>query len=185
MNDKSFILDYLEDAVTSFQKMRSQAESAIEQVSDNDFFTALDSEANSVAHLMKHIAGNARSRFVDFLTSDGEKPNRDRESEFKIEAHESRQELTAAWIAGWQNLFDTLKSLEPRHFKDSVYIRNEPHSIMQAMNRQMTHYAYHVGQIVFIAKHHAGSDWQTLSIRRGESDSFNEMMRGKNAADRE
>ncbi|MBT5872179.1 MAG: DUF1572 family protein [Candidatus Latescibacteria bacterium] len=184
MNYNNFLLDYLEDAVTSFQKMKSQAESAIVQVSDRDFFVPLDFDANSVAHLMKHMAGNARSRWVDFLTSDGEKPNRNRDSEFKIEAHESREEITAAWETGWQILFDTLRRIEPHNFNDSVYIRNETHSIMQAINRQLTHYAYHVGQIVFIAKHHSGSDWHTLSIPRDESESFNEMMRGKNAANR-
>lgn len=155
------------------------AEGAVAQVSDAELFHQLDPEANSIAVIMKHISGNQRSRFTDFLTTDGEKPNRHRDTEFEITARPSREELMRTWEEGWRIVFDTLDSLRPEDFSKTVTIRGEPHNILQALNRANAHYAYHVGQIVLLAKHLRGAEWKTLSIARGQSTQFEKKAIGK------
>lgn len=167
---------YLKDAVLQFRKMKELADRAVAQVADEHLFVALDEEANSIAVIMKHIAGNLRSRWTDFLTSDGEKPDRHRDSEFIVEEKDTKEELLARWEAGWRCLFDALAPLGPDDLNRTVLIRSEPHTVVQAINRQLTHYAYHIGQIVFLAKHFASSRWQSLSIPRGKSEEFNAII---------
>jgi hypothetical protein len=130
----------------------------------------LDAEANSLAVIMKHMAGNMRSRWRDFLTSDGEKPDRHRDLEFEILSHEDRAEIFRQWEEGWQYLFGALEPLTTEDLGRSVTIRGEPHSVSQAIVRQLAHYAEHAGQIVFLAKHLRSSEWQSLSIPRGKSE---------------
>src|SRR5438552_2692974 len=137
---------YLEDAILQFRKQKGLADKAIAQITTEDFFAVLDAESNSIAIIVKHVAGNLRSRWMDFLTSDGEKPDRNRESEFVIEGGETKESLLAHWEAGWRYLFDALTPLTPEDLDRTVLIRGEPHTVVQAINRQLTHYAYHVGQ---------------------------------------
>jgi hypothetical protein len=157
---------YLDDVIAQFRKMRKLAEEAIAQVSDDDLLVSLDREANSLAVIMKHMAGNLRSRFTDFLTTDGEKPDRNRDGEFEIEGRPRRAAIMADWESGWACLFETLGTLTPDALLREVYIRGEAHSVLQALNRQLTHHAYHVGQIVFLAKHLRSAEWKTLSLPR-------------------
>jgi hypothetical protein len=151
------------------------AERAIEQVSDEEFFFLIDAEANSIALIVKHIAGNLRSRWTDFLTTDGEKPDRDRDSEFE-RAGDTRGSLMKFWESSWQVLFDNVEPLSSEDLSRTVSIRGEPHTVIEAINRQLTHYAYHVGQIVFLAKHLRSADWKTLSIPKKRSAEFNKSM---------
>ena len=167
---------YLADALKIFRSNKRLAERAMEQLSDAEFFTAIDAEANSVAVVVKHLAGNMRSRWTDFLTSDGEKPGRDRDSEFVIDAETSRADVLRWWEDGWRVVFGAIEPLRPEDLMRSVPIRGEPHTVVEAINRQLAHYAQHVGQIVFLAKHLRSSDWQTLSIARGASAKFNASM---------
>ena len=166
---------YLEDAVKVFRTQKKLADGAAAQVSDEEFFRAIDPESNSVALLMKHMAGNMLSRWTDFLTTDGEKPDRRRDSEFVVEG-EDRAAVLTLWEAGWRTLFDTLASLKGVDPLRTVAIRGEPHTVVMAVNRQLSHYGQHTGQIVFLAKHLRSSEWKTLSIPRGESETFNEKM---------
>lgn len=170
---------YLRDAIEQFQKLKALADKAIAQISEQDFFATLDEESNSIAIIVKHLAGNMRSRWTDFLSGDGEKSDRNRDAEFVIEAGETRESLLKRWEAGWQLVFKTLKQLLPEDLDRTVVIRGEPHSVLQAINRQLTHYPLHVGQIVFLAKHFATARWQSLSIPRGKSAEFNAAMRKK------
>lgn len=160
---------YLEDTLLQLKKLKGQAEKAIAQINDEQFFATLDPESNSIAIIMKHIAGNMRSRWTDFLTSDGEKPDRNRDGEFLIDSNESRSQVMAAWEDGWTRLAAAVSSLRPDDLGRRVKIRGEEHSVVEAINRQVTHYAAHIGQIVLLAKHYAGPRWQTLSIPRGKS----------------
>lgn len=152
----------------------------MEQVSDEDFFRSLDAEANSIALIVKHIAGNQRSRWHDFLTSDGEKEDRNRDTEFEL-MDETRESLMKVWEHGWQTLFDALEPLTAEGFERTITIRGEAHTICEAINRQMTHYAYHVGQITFLAKHFRSSDWKSLSVPHGRSAEFNQFLAEKKA----
>ena len=170
---------YFDEARRSLRGHKSLAEGAIAQVSDDQLFHQLDPEANSIAVVMKHISGNQRSRFTDFLTSDGEKPDRHRDTEFEMPARPSREELMRMWEDGWKILFDTLESLRPEDFSRKVTIRGEPHTIVQALNRANSHYAYHVGQIVLLAKHLRGAEWKSLSIPRGQSTEYEKKALGK------
>jgi len=163
---------YLEEIRRQLRGHKRMAESAMAQLGDKDFFTTIDPEANSIAILVKHIAGNARSRFSDFLTSDGEKPDRFRDREFEISATTSRGEVMRWWEEGWTCVFSTLDSLKPEDVLGTVTIRQEPHTVMQALNRGLAHYAQHIGQIVFLAKHLRSSEWKTLSIPRGKSEDY-------------
>ena len=150
------------------------------QVSDEEFFKAIDAEANSIAVIVKHIAGNLRSRWTDFLTSDGEKADRNRDTEFEL-MDETRESLMAFWDQSWQTLFEAIEPLKPEDFEKTVTIRGEAHTICEAINRQLTHYAYHVGQITFLAKHFRSKDWKTLSVPRGRSEEFNRFLAEKKA----
>jgi Protein of unknown function (DUF1572) len=157
---------YLDDVRLQFRKLKKLAEGAVAQVKDEELLLALDAESNSLAVIMKHMAGNLRSRFTDFLTTDGEKPDRNRDGEFEITGRPNRALIMADWESGWACLFETLDSLEPDDLLLEVTVRGEPHTVIQAIDRQMTHHAYHVGQIVFLSKHLRSSDWQTLSLPR-------------------
>ncbi len=173
--------DYLSDAVQSFRNYKKLADRAIEQVSDDEFFADIDSESNSIAVIVKHIAGNLHSRWRDFLTSDGEKPDRNRDTEFEITA-DTRESLMGAWESGWQTLFDAIEPLTEEDFARTIKIRGEPHTIVEAVNRQLTHYSYHIGQIVFLAKHLRSSDWETLSVPRNRSGEYNQHLADQQAA---
>ena len=177
---ESFISNYKSDALTSFRNYKMLAERAVEQVSDEEFFAAIDGEANSIAVLLKHIAGNLHSRWRDFLTTDGEKPDRDRDTEF-IADGDNRESLLKFWESGWQVLFDNLEPRTDQDFARTITIRGEPHSVVEAVNRQLTHYSYHIGQIVLLAKHFRSSDWKTLSVPRNRSGEFNKHLTEKQA----
>jgi Protein of unknown function (DUF1572) len=156
--------DYLEDCVLQLRKLKAQADKAIAQIDDAQFFELIDPDANSIALIMKHVAGNMLSRWTDFLTTDGEKPNRDRDSEFEMTSGDTRQAIFARWEDGWSCLLEALTALKPQDLGKTVTIRGEPHTVVQAISRQFSHYAAHVGQIVLLAKHFAGPQWQTLSM---------------------
>ena len=166
---------YLENVVGEFRGLKRLADRAAAQVSDEEFFRVIDPESNSLALIMKHMAGNMRSRWTDFLTTDGEKPDRRRDSEFLIEG-EDRRIITEKWEAGWRTLFDALAPLKAEDLMRKVLIRREPHTVVEAVNRQLTHYGEHVGQIIFLAKHLKSSEWKTLSIPRGQSEAVNKKM---------
>jgi hypothetical protein len=163
---------YLEEMKRQFRGHKRMGEAAMAQLEDRDFFVVLDAESNSVATLVKHIGGNARSRFTDFLTSDGEKPDRFRDLEFEVSEKTTREEVMRWWEQGWSQVFSTLDGLGPEDVQRTVTIRGEPHTVMQALNRSLAHYAQHIGQIVFLAKHLRSSQWQTLSIPRGKSEEY-------------
>ena len=178
---KMFIENFHKDALASFRNYKKMAERAIGQVDDQEFFHCLDAEANSIAVIVKHIAGNLRSRWTGFLTTDGEKPDRNRDSEFELVA-ETRESLMQFWEAGWKVLFDNVEPLTVEDFSKTITIRGEPHSVVEALNRQLTHYSYHVGQIVLLAKHFKSSDWKTLSVPKNKSAEFNKFLEEKQAA---
>jgi uncharacterized damage-inducible protein DinB len=169
---------YLTDVLREFRKYEKMADAALSQVPEDRWFERLDPESNNLALLMKHLAGNMRSRWTDFLTSDGEKPDRDRDSEFEDETDDVAS-IRARWDAGWACLFAALDPLTPADLSRTVTIRGEPHTVAQAIQRQLTHYAYHVGQIVLLAKHEAGPAWKTLSIARGKSRDYDVAKDGK------
>ena len=164
---------YLKDALRHFRSLKWLADKAVAQVEDKHFFILLDKEANSIALIMKHIAGNMRSRWTDFLTTDGEKPDRNRDSEFEIEQADTKENLITFWESGWRCLFDAIEPLGPDDLCRTVYIRGEPHLVVEAINRQLTHYSMHIGQIIFLAKHFASEEWKSLSIPRGKSAELN------------
>src|SRR5271167_3404523 len=170
---------YIDEVFRSLRGHKRLADGAIAQLSDEQFFATPDPESNSVAIIVKHLAGNMRSRFTDFLTSDGEKPDRNRDREFVMHDAAKREEVLRAWEQGWQLVFETLNSLHPDDLVRTVTIRGEPHSVLQAINRQVAHYAYHVGQIVFLAKHWKGAEWKTLSVAKGQSEQVNAQMAQK------
>jgi uncharacterized protein DUF1572 len=163
---------YLDEARRQFRGHKRMAENAMAQLRDEDFFITLDPESNSVAILAKHLAGNMRSRFTDFLTTDGEKPDRFRDREFELNAATTRAEVMKMWEEGWNCVFTTLEGLAPDDVMRMVRVRGEPLTVLQAINRQIAHYAQHTGQIVFLAKHLRSSEWKTLSIPRGKSEEF-------------
>ena len=163
---------YLDEIRRQMRGHKRMAENAMAQVEDADLFTLIDSESNSIAILVKHIAGNARSRFTDFLTSDGEKPDRFRDSEFEVTATTTREEVMRWWEEGWSHVFSTLDLLKPEDLSRTITIRQEPHTVLQALNRALAHYAQHIGQIVFLAKHLHSGEWKTLSIPRGKSEEY-------------
>jgi len=163
---------YLEEIKRQMRGHKRMAENAMVQLEDKDFFLAIDPEANSIAILVKHIAGNAGSRFSDFLTSDGEKPDRFRDREFEVTPQTTREEVLRWWEQGWTQVFTMLDSLKPEDLARTVTIRQEPHTVMQALNRALAHYAQHIGQIVFLAKHLRSAEWKMLSIPRGKSEEY-------------
>lgn len=170
---------YLTDSLGRFLALKSLAERAMEQVTDEEFFKSLDWDGNSIGILVKHIAGNLHSRWTDFLTSDGEKPTRNRDGEFVREAQDTRRKLMRRWTEGWDVLVRTLGGLETDDLAREVTIRGERYGVIAAINRQLAHYGYHVGQIVLLARHFRTGHWETLSIARGESEDFNQEMRAK------
>jgi hypothetical protein len=178
-----FTTSYLEDSLEIFRYYKKLAERAMDQVADQHLFTTLDAEANSIVIIVKHMAGNMRSRWTDFLTSDGEKPDRHRDSEFE-EPAPTRAALLCAWEDGWARVFGALEPLTDDDLDRTIYIRGEAHSVMQAVNRQVAHYGYHVGQIVLLAKHFAGQDWQSLTIPRRQSAEFNRRVTAGEASQR-
>jgi hypothetical protein len=160
----SFESAWLTDVRVQLEKIKTQVEAALEQVRDEELNRTIDSDANSVAVIVKHMAGNLRSRFTDFLTTDGEKPDRNRDGEFEIEGTVERAAVMADWERGWGVLFAALDGLTPSDVSRDVFIRGERHSVMQAIHRQMTHHAHHAGQILLLAKHFRGPEWRTLSL---------------------
>jgi hypothetical protein len=154
----------IDDVGVQLQKLKDQADKAIAQITADQLFATIDADANSIALIMKHVAGNMRSRWTDFLTSDGEKPDRHRDSEFEAEGRDTRESIVAAWEHAWQLTLDTIAALGPDDLEKTVQIRGQDLTVVQAINRQLAHYAEHVGQIVLLAKHYAGNRWQTLSI---------------------
>ena len=179
---KEIIENFHSDAVQSFRNYKTMAERAMEQVSDEEFFAAIDEEANSIAVIVKHLAGNLVSRWSDFLTTDGEKPTRDRDAEFEIR-DDSRESLMEFWEHGWKTLFDNIEPLTVKDFSKTVTIRGQVHTIVEAFNRQLSHYAYHIGQIVLLAKHFKSSEWKTLSIPKNRSAEFNKFLSEQKIAD--
>ena len=163
---------YLEEARRQFRGHKRLAEGAMSQLRDEDFFVTIDPESNSVAILVKHLAGNMRSRFTDFLTSDGEKPDRFRDREFELNPATTRADVMHWWEEGWSCVFAAIESLKPEDVMRTVTVRGEPHTVLQAVNRQIAHYAQHTGQIVFLAKHLRSSEWKTLSVPRGKSEDY-------------
>lgn len=177
----SVLAGYLPDAWKRLRGHRRLVEHALEQVSDEDFFRQPDPESNSIATLVKHLSGNMRSRFTDFLTTDGEKPDRDRDGEFAA-GGETRADLMRAWDSGWATVQSTIESLSPADLGRTVTIATEPHTALGAINRHLAHVAYHAGQIAYVAKHWAGARWRTLSIPKGGSAAYYEAIRRKTGA---
>lgn len=177
---KEVIETYHADVIRTFGNYKRLAERAIEQLTDEEFFRQIDPEANSIAVLVKHIAGNLHSRWRDFLTTDGEKPDRNRDAEFEL-IDETREGLMQFWETGWETLFDNIEPLTVDDLARTVTIRGEPHGIPEAFTRQLTHYASHIGQIVLLAKHYRASEWKTLSVPRNHSAEFNKFLADKQA----
>jgi hypothetical protein len=168
--------NYLDDALSIFRDYKKMAERAFAQVTDEEFFTSLDEESNSIGVIIKHLAGNMISRWTDFLTSDGEKPDRNRDMEFVVGPETTRDELIAYWERGWACVFQAIEPLQPEDLARQVHIRGKAHTVVAAINRQLTHYAQHTGQIIFLAKHLRSTEWQTLSIPRNSSAQFNDYL---------
>jgi hypothetical protein len=166
---------YLDEARRQMRGHKRMGEAAMSQLRDDDFFLTLDPESNSVAILVKHLAGNMRSRFTDFLSSDGEKPDRFRDREFEVSGAITRADVMAWWEEGWACVLTAIESLNPEDVTRTVTIRGEPHTVLQAINRQIAHYAQHIGQLVFLAKHLRSSEWKTLTIPRGKSEEFKKV----------
>jgi Protein of unknown function (DUF1572) len=165
---------YLKDSIDLFRYYKKLAERAMAQCPDGALFTVLDPESNSIAIIVKHMSGNMRSRWMDFLTTDGEKPDRNRDTEFETPP-KTRAQVLELWERGWKYVFDALEPLTDADLTRTVTIRTEPHSVMQAINRQIAHYAHHIGQILFLAKHlttKATGKWESLSVPRGQSKQF-------------
>jgi len=177
MNDPA--QHYLDDAIKTFRDYKKLAEGAFAQIGDEDFFKTLDEESNSIAVNMKHMAGNMISRWTDFLATDGEKPELDRDMEFEMLAGTTRDDVLAYWEKGWARTFAAVEPLKPEDLMRTITIRGQDHTVIQAINRQLAHYAYHVGQIVFLAKHFKSSDWQSLSLPRNKSAEFNERLQNR------
>ena len=170
-----FTTSYLKDSMDVFFYYKKLGERAMAQCPDDALFASLDAESNSIAIVVKHLAGNMRSRWTGLLTTDGEKPDRNRDTEFE-DAPKTRAALTELWERGWKYVFDALEPLGDEDLVRTITIRTEPHSVMQAINRQVAHYSYHVGQIVYLAKHLAGNKWQTLTVPKKKSADFNRKV---------
>jgi len=170
---------YLDDALQRFRDYKQLAERAFAQISDEEFFRTLDEESNSIAINMKHIAGNMISRWTDFLTTDGEKPERNRDLEFVMLPETSKNDMLAYWERGWQCVFEAVEPLKPEDLMRTIRVRGQDHTVVQAINRQLAHYAYHVGQIVFLAKHFKSGEWQSLSVPKNRSAEFNAQFQNR------
>lgn len=171
--------EFLKDCLREFEKLKRDAERALAQVSDQDLYRKLDPGTNSLAEIMKHLAGNIRSRWTDFLSSDGEKPDRDRDSEFVAGAEDRPERLRSELADSWAFLLAEFGKLGEADLDRIITIRSEPHTVRRAILRQLLHHSGHVGQMVLLAKHFAGEQWQTLSVPRGQSKEFNQLMREK------
>lgn len=174
--DESLATHYLQDSIASLRAYKKMTEKALDQLNEDEFFIMLDEEANSIAVIMKHMAGNMFSRWTNFLTTDGEKADRNRDMEFVIAPKTSKTDVIAYWEKGWQCVFDALEPLGAEDLGKKVLIRGEEHTVIQAINRQLMHYANHIGQIVFLAKHFRSSEWKSLSIPRNRSAEFNALL---------
>ena len=163
---------YLRDIVRTYKNYKSLGDKALAQAPDAHLHTELDANSNSIAVTVKHVAGNLRSRFADFLTADGEKPDRNRDGEFEMAHRASRDEIVRWWELGWATALGSIEALTPADLDRTVYIRQEPFAVVEALNRSITHTAYHVGQLVYLARHFAGSNWTSLSIPKGMSSQF-------------
>jgi uncharacterized damage-inducible protein DinB len=170
--------EYLRSVKISFEKYKAMCEKTFEQLDENNFHFTIDENTNSIAVIMQHISGNIISRFTDFLTSDGEKPNRNRDSEFE-EQNLNKIQLMEKWNNSWYLLLNTLENLSDEDLLKTVYIRNEALSVIESLNRSLTHLIYHIGQIVFLAKYIKKDNWKTLSIPKGKSEEFNKKMAAK------
>ena len=170
---------YLENIIYEFKSLKSQAEKAMEQLDDNQFFYVMDNEANSIALIVKHMAGNMVSRWTDFLTTDGEKPTRHRDTEFEVYKTDDRTLLMERWENGWKICLDSVKSLVADDLEKVITIRSQPFKVYAAINRQLTHFGVHVGQIILLAKHYQGENWKTLSVPKGQSEQHLKDMQKK------
>jgi len=179
MNDQSIGQHYLDDALRRFRDYKKLAERAFAQISDEEFFRTLDEESNSIAINMKHMAGNMISRWTDFLTTDGEKPERNRDIEFVMLPDMTKDDMLADWERGWQCVFEAVEPLKAEDLMRTIRVRGQDHTVVQAINRQLAHYAYHVGQIVFLAKHFKSSEWQSLSVPKNRSAEFNGQFQNR------
>lgn len=175
---ENILQNYITDTQQAFHSYRKMAEKALEQVSDEEFFHIIDPESNSLAIIAKHIGGNLRSRWTDFLTTDGEKPDRFRDSEFVTEA-DTRESIMELWDTGWNAVADTFSNLKPSDLDKLITIRSEEFSVVRAATRSLAHTSSHVGQIVFLAKHLRSDKWKNLSIPRNSSEQFRQYMAGK------
>jgi hypothetical protein len=182
MSQQEIGAEYLTDVLRNFRSYKKLAEEALAQTTDEEIFRQIDPEANSMAMLIKHMAGNMRSRWTDFLTSDGEKPDRHRDREFEIAPGTSREQVITWWESGWRCVFDAITPLKPEDLLAKVYIAGREHTVMQAITRQLLHYAGHVNQIVLLAKHFRGPQWKSLSIPKGQSETFAREFEKKHAA---
>lgn len=178
-----FTTSYIEDALAIFRQYKQLGERAMAQVTDEQLFASLDQESNSIAIIVKHLTGNMRSRWTDFLTSDGEKPTRNRDGEF-VDPPATREALMKDWEEGWACLFSAIEPLSDSDLGRTITIRGEAHSVMQAINRQLAHYPQHIGQIILLAKHFASEHWQTLSVPRNRSAEFNRKVAAGEASQR-
>lgn len=179
-----FSTSYIEDSLAVLRSWKSLTEKAMAQLRDEDFHKSIDPESNSVAIMVKHMAGNMRSRWQDFLTSDGEKPDRHRDTEFEMPEQLTRAQIMEMWQRGWKYVFDALEPLTEADLERKIFIRGEPHSVMQAINRQVAHYANHMGQIIFLAKHLRSADWKAVTIPRGKSEEFLKRVQAGEASQR-
>ena len=179
MSDQSIGAHFLEDVLRTFRDYKRLAERAFAQIEETDFFRTIDEESNSIAVNVKHMAGNMISRWTDFLTTDGEKPERNRDLEFVMLPETTKAEMIAYWEKGWQRTFDAIEPLRPEDLMRTVTIRGQDHTVVQAINRQIAHYAYHVGQIVYLAKHFKSNEWQSLSVPKNRSSEFNKFLEEK------
>jgi hypothetical protein len=169
----------IDEIESRFRSHKTLAESALAQVPNADIFRTIDRETNSLAILIQHMGGNLRSRFTDFLTTDGEKPDRHRDAEFEVTPETTREQLMARWEGGWGCLLSTLAGLTPDDLSKTITIRHEPHTVVEALMRSLCHQAYHVGQIVMLAKHYVSETWRPLTVPRGQTEEFNRRMEEK------
>ncbi len=167
---------WIHASIETIDSYRRMVDGAVQQLTDEEFFGRKVEGINSVAVILRHLGGNLLSRWTDFLTTDGEKPDRNRDMEFVIEPKTGKEDVLAYWEKGWQRVFDTLESLSGADLGKKVTIRGEEHTVIQAINRQLMHYSYHIGQIVFLAKHFRSSEWKSLSIPRNKSLAFNQYL---------
>ena len=182
MSQQEIGAEYLSDALRNLRSYKKLAEEAFAQTSDEDMFRLIDADANSIAILIKHMSGNMRSRWTDFLGSDGEKPERHRDREFEIGPGTTREEVMRWWESGWKCVFDAITPLQSEHLLRRVFIAGREHTVLQAITRQVLHYGGHVNQIVLLAKHFRGSQWKSLSIPKGQSETYAREFEKKHAA---